>query len=85
MLVMNLFLLINTKRNDSIATEDTADTTMRDEGEPAQKQKCRDYEEKGVCYRGDDCPYYHGTDRISVPTPEVRVVEEEKERTSGSG
>ncbi|KAF9923885.1 hypothetical protein FBU30_006068 [Linnemannia zychae] len=30
------------------------------------RQRCRDYDEKGFCLRGDMCPYDHGDDRIVV-------------------
>ena len=35
-----------------------------------QREKCRDYETKGFCLRGDSCPYLHGTDRLVVPGAE---------------
>ncbi|KAF0303852.1 RNA-binding protein 26 [Amphibalanus amphitrite] len=28
------------------------------------KQRCRDYDEKGYCMRGDQCPYDHGLDPV---------------------
>ncbi|XP_067944234.1 RNA-binding protein 26-like [Watersipora subatra] len=28
------------------------------------QQRCRDYEEKGYCLRGDECPHSHGTDAV---------------------
>ncbi|KAF9994323.1 hypothetical protein BGZ80_005782 [Entomortierella chlamydospora] len=31
-----------------------------------RRQRCRDYDEKGYCMRGDMCPYDHGEDRIVV-------------------
>ncbi|KAF8941872.1 hypothetical protein BGZ47_007093 [Haplosporangium gracile] len=31
-----------------------------------KRQRCRDYDEKGFCMRGDMCPYDHGDDRIVV-------------------
>ncbi|KAF9938213.1 RNA-binding protein 27, partial [Modicella reniformis] len=31
-----------------------------------KRQRCRDYDEKGVCMRGDMCSYDHGEDRIVV-------------------
>ncbi|KAG0372884.1 hypothetical protein BGX24_012449 [Mortierella sp. AD032] len=31
-----------------------------------KRQRCRDYDEKGFCLRGDMCPYDHGDDRIVV-------------------
>ncbi|OLL23222.1 putative RNA-binding protein [Neolecta irregularis DAH-3] len=34
--------------------------------QPQRTGKCRDYEEKGFCMRGDTCPFDHGTDRIIV-------------------
>ncbi|TPX39976.1 hypothetical protein SeMB42_g05338 [Synchytrium endobioticum] len=37
---------------------------------PYQKfQKCRDYEERGFCLRGDDCPFDHGPDKIILEDP----------------
>ncbi|XP_030601971.1 RNA-binding protein 27 isoform X3 [Archocentrus centrarchus] len=30
------------------------------------KQRCRDYDEKGFCVRGDHCPYDHGSDPLIV-------------------
>ncbi|XP_037604559.1 RNA-binding protein 27 isoform X2 [Sebastes umbrosus] len=30
------------------------------------KQRCRDYDEKGFCVRGDLCPFDHGTDPLIV-------------------
>uniref|UniRef100_A0A8C5C4Y5 RNA binding motif protein 27 n=1 Tax=Gadus morhua TaxID=8049 RepID=A0A8C5C4Y5_GADMO len=32
----------------------------------ALKQRCRDYDEKGFCVRGDLCPYDHGNDPLVV-------------------
>ncbi|KAF9426508.1 hypothetical protein BGZ94_006407 [Podila epigama] len=38
-----------------------------DQGQDRPKrQRCRDYDEKGYCMRGDMCPYDHGDDRIVV-------------------
>ncbi|TGZ77082.1 hypothetical protein EX30DRAFT_398842 [Ascodesmis nigricans] len=36
---------------------------------PAKKigQRCKDYDEKGFCMKGDMCPYEHGTNPIVVP------------------
>ncbi|GJJ71935.1 RNA-binding protein 26 [Entomortierella parvispora] len=31
-----------------------------------RRQRCRDYDEKGFCLRGDACPYDHGEDKIVV-------------------
>ncbi|KAJ3044885.1 RNA-binding protein 27 [Rhizophlyctis rosea] len=31
-----------------------------------QRRPCRDFNEKGMCYRGDACPYDHGPDRIVI-------------------
>lgn len=28
------------------------------------RERCRDYDEKFYCERGDACPYEHGTDRL---------------------
>ena len=33
---------------------------------PAAKPRCRDYDEKGFCMRGDMCPYDHGADPVVV-------------------
>jgi RNA-binding protein 26 len=33
---------------------------------PQQKQRCRDYDERGFCMRGELCPFDHGVDRIIV-------------------
>ncbi|CAB4406676.1 unnamed protein product [Rhizophagus irregularis] len=33
---------------------------------PGRRQRCRDYDEKGYCMRGDLCPFDHGVDRIVV-------------------
>uniref|UniRef100_A0A8C7YR13 RNA binding motif protein 26 n=1 Tax=Oryzias sinensis TaxID=183150 RepID=A0A8C7YR13_9TELE len=36
-------------------------------GPPAQQRKrCRDYDEKGFCMRGDMCPFDHGSDPVVV-------------------
>ena len=42
---------------------------IRDEGagytpSPAKKPRCRDYDEKGFCLRGDLCKFDHGTDAV---------------------
>ena len=31
---------------------------------------CRDYETKGFCARGTNCPFSHGNDRILIPSPQ---------------
>eukprot|EP00741_Cyanophora_paradoxa_P002443 tig00000076_g2368.t1 len=33
----------------------------------ASSQRCRDYDERGVCRAGDRCPYQHGEEAIRVP------------------
>uniref|UniRef100_A0A3B5A435 RNA binding motif protein 27 n=1 Tax=Stegastes partitus TaxID=144197 RepID=A0A3B5A435_9TELE len=33
---------------------------------PSLKQRCRDYDEKGFCVRGDLCPFDHGSDPLIV-------------------
>ncbi|XP_019719709.1 RNA-binding protein 27 isoform X2 [Hippocampus comes] len=33
---------------------------------PSRKQRCRDYDEKGFCVRGDLCPFDHGNDPLIV-------------------
>jgi len=34
---------------------------------PVKRQRCRDYDTKGLCARGNTCIYEHGTDSIFVP------------------
>lgn len=40
-----------------------------EEGKVVKKviQRCKDYDEKGFCMKGDMCPYEHGVDHIVVP------------------
>lgn len=33
---------------------------------PLPKKRCRDYDEKGFCMRGDMCPFDHGSDPVVV-------------------
>nr|XP_019935780.1 PREDICTED: RNA-binding protein 26 isoform X2 [Paralichthys olivaceus] len=33
---------------------------------PQQRNRCRDYDEKGFCMRGDMCPFDHGSDPVVV-------------------
>uniref|UniRef100_A0AAZ3NMH5 RNA binding motif protein 26 n=1 Tax=Oncorhynchus tshawytscha TaxID=74940 RepID=A0AAZ3NMH5_ONCTS len=33
---------------------------------PPQRKRCRDYDEKGFCMRGDICPFDHGIDPVVV-------------------
>uniref|UniRef100_A0A3Q0QN51 RNA binding motif protein 26 n=1 Tax=Amphilophus citrinellus TaxID=61819 RepID=A0A3Q0QN51_AMPCI len=33
---------------------------------PQQRNRCRDYDEKGFCMQGDLCPYDHGSDPVVV-------------------
>ncbi|XP_066562784.1 RNA-binding protein 26 isoform X2 [Amia ocellicauda] len=33
---------------------------------PLQRKRCRDYDEKGFCMRGDMCPFDHGSDPLVV-------------------
>ncbi|KAK6475752.1 RNA-binding protein 27-like [Huso huso] len=45
--------------------------SKRNEGKPfsrsaAQKRRCRDYDERGFCVRGDLCPFDHGNDPLIV-------------------
>jgi RNA-binding protein 26 len=35
-------------------------------------QRCKDYDEKGFCMKGDMCPYEHGVDHIVVPGQEPK-------------
>ena len=42
---------------------------IRDEGagytpSPAKRPRCRDYDEKGFCLRGDLCKFDHGSDAV---------------------
>ncbi|XP_030637079.1 RNA-binding protein 26 isoform X2 [Chanos chanos] len=34
--------------------------------QPPQRKRCRDYDEKGFCMRGDMCPFDHGSDPVVV-------------------
>merc|ERR550519_1988290 len=55
---------------DRLPARDSRDSTpTRDEGagytpSPAKKPRCRDYDEKGFCLRGDLCKFDHGTDAV---------------------
>lgn len=37
------------------------------------RERCRDYDEKFYCERGDTCPYEHGTDRLVASGQDGRV------------
>lgn len=48
-------------------------------GQQHGRGRCRDYDEKGFCQKGSNCPYDHGTDRVVVtdgtrPTWAVRAI-----------
>uniref|UniRef100_A0A1I7TB44 C3H1-type domain-containing protein n=1 Tax=Caenorhabditis tropicalis TaxID=1561998 RepID=A0A1I7TB44_9PELO len=32
----------------------------------SSRRRCKDFEERGYCIRGDQCPYYHGRDPVIV-------------------
>jgi RNA-binding protein 26 len=38
------------------------------------QQRCRDFEERGFCLRGDMCPMEHGVNRIVVEDVQVCVL-----------
>ncbi|KAF8544958.1 hypothetical protein BDD12DRAFT_377500 [Trichophaea hybrida] len=38
-------------------------------------ERCKDYDEKGFCMKGDMCPYEHGIDHIVVPGQESKSEE----------
>lgn len=38
-------------------------------------ERCKDYDEKGFCMKGDMCPYEHGVDPIVVPGQESKAEE----------
>ncbi|RDD41079.1 RNA-binding protein 26 [Trichoplax sp. H2] len=41
---------------------------------PKIQQRCRDYDEKGFCVRGETCPYDHGNDAVVVEdTQQLRL------------
>ena len=60
---------------------------IRDEGagytpSPAKRPRCRDYDEKGFCLRGDLCKFDHGSDAVvledaggKVGSTPLRIVE----------
>ncbi|CAI2348154.1 unnamed protein product [Caenorhabditis sp. 36 PRJEB53466] len=33
---------------------------------PRSRRRCKDFEERGYCIRGEQCPYYHGPDPVVV-------------------
>ncbi|KAL3418266.1 RNA recognition domain-containing protein [Phlyctema vagabunda] len=39
---------------------------------PVKKQRCRDYDTKGFCARGNTCMFEHGNDSIFVPSGQKR-------------
>ncbi|XP_060681915.1 RNA-binding protein 26 [Hemiscyllium ocellatum] len=45
--------------------EDQMDHSSYGRG-PLPKKRCRDYDEKGFCMRGDMCPFDHGSDPVVV-------------------
>lgn len=47
-------------KQESAATGKPSDTAA------ASRQRCRDYDEKGFCLRGDLCQFDHGTDPVVV-------------------
>lgn len=68
--VNKLFDLLSNKRKASDNHESTEFKYLKTERQgfdrDRQLKRCRDYDEKGVCMRGDLCPYEHGADRIVV-------------------
>lgn len=36
--------------------------------------RCKDYDEKGFCMKGDMCPYEHGMDHIGISLPSIPLV-----------
>ncbi|KAI8384722.1 uncharacterized protein BYT42DRAFT_563451 [Radiomyces spectabilis] len=45
------------------------DGMMHGGGRGYMRPRCRDYNERGFCTRGDMCPYDHGADRIIIDEP----------------
>jgi hypothetical protein len=41
---------------------------------PRRRQRCRDFDEKGYCARGNSCMFQHGADTGYVPPPPMPVV-----------
>ncbi|MGH0140263.1 UNVERIFIED_CONTAM: hypothetical protein FKN15_051412 [Acipenser sinensis] len=55
----------NTSESWSEFHEDQVDHGSYGRG-PPPKKRCRDYDEKGFCMRGDMCPFDHGSDPVVV-------------------
>ncbi|KAI9667052.1 MAG: hypothetical protein M1829_005593 [Trizodia sp. TS-e1964] len=50
-----------------LAGPDTNTTTPGRPILPKTKERCKDYDQKGVCALGGTCPYEHGVDHIVIP------------------
>ncbi|KAK9460650.1 uncharacterized protein V1516DRAFT_425990 [Lipomyces oligophaga] len=59
----------NWQQQSNTATRSNDST--RQSGNPyfRKRGKCRSYEQKGYCLKGDLCPYEHGTERIMLDKP----------------
>ncbi|XP_028655410.1 LOW QUALITY PROTEIN: RNA-binding protein 26 [Erpetoichthys calabaricus] len=55
----------NTTESWSEFPEEQLDHSSYGRG-PLPKKRCRDYDEKGFCMRGDMCPFDHGSDPVVV-------------------
>uniref|UniRef100_H3BD76 RNA binding motif protein 26 n=1 Tax=Latimeria chalumnae TaxID=7897 RepID=H3BD76_LATCH len=55
----------NTTESWSEYPEDRVEHNSYGRG-PLPKKRCRDYDEKGFCMRGDMCPFDHGSDPVVV-------------------
>ncbi|ESO99958.1 hypothetical protein LOTGIDRAFT_230885 [Lottia gigantea] len=69
----------------SIAVVTSTDDIRKDGGGVANRsnQRCRDYDEKGFCMRGDLCPFDHGVDPVVVEDSGIPCVIPFPPTTSG--
>ncbi|KAK9464993.1 hypothetical protein V1512DRAFT_229474 [Lipomyces arxii] len=67
--VDEVFGVLKTKQyllSSASIANDTQELILPYEGNT--RERCRDYDEKGYCMKGDLCPYQHGEERIIVST-----------------
>ncbi|KAH7731112.1 cutaneous T-cell lymphoma tumor antigen se70-2 [Aphelenchoides avenae] len=55
-----------TRRRSRSRSRSPLDRDRKDKREDRRRQRCRDFDEKGFCMRGDKCPYDHGPDPVVV-------------------
>lgn len=52
------------RKKPSRSISPTLAQTMEHEMHPKKRQRCRDFDEKGYCMRGETCPWDHGVDPV---------------------